>query len=141
MQKLDLESKSWSKYADTKLKHAIVDCVKKNSKRILSYCRFELANSMDSKNHSRKLEKSSEIVQAKVKNNNSLNSKFSNSTSTVKNSEYVFPSSSIKLNQFVTYSAFNNFGRTTLIWSYLEIFRIIFGQKIEIFKIALPAPL
>ena len=28
---------------------------------------------------------------------------------------------------------------TTSIWSFLEIFRIIFGQKIEIFKIALPA--
>ena len=32
------------------------------------------------------------------------------------------------------YSAFKNFGLTTSIWSFLEIHRIIFGQKIEIFK-------
>ena len=32
-----------------------------------------------------------------------------------------------------SYSAFENFGPTTSIWSFLEIFRINFGQKIEIF--------
>ena len=35
-----------------------------------------------------------------------------------------------------TYSAFNNFGPTTSAWSFLKIFRIIFGQNIEIFQIA-----
>ena len=37
------------------------------------------------------------------------------------------------------YSAFENFGPTTEIWSFLEIYSIIFGQKIEIFEIAFPA--
>ena len=36
------------------------------------------------------------------------------------------------------YSAFKMVGPTTELWSFLEIFRIVFGQKIEIFKIALP---
>ena len=38
-----------------------------------------------------------------------------------------------------TYSGFKNVGPTTSIWYFLEIFRIIFGRKIEIFKIALLA--
>ena len=37
------------------------------------------------------------------------------------------------------YSAFKNLCPTTSIWSFLTIFRIIFGQKNEIFKIAFPA--
>ena len=38
-----------------------------------------------------------------------------------------------------SYSTFKNFGPTSSIWSFLEIFRIILGEKIELFKIALPA--
>ena len=38
-----------------------------------------------------------------------------------------------------SYSAFKS-GPTASIWSFLEIFRIIFGKKTEIFEIALPAP-
>ena len=38
-----------------------------------------------------------------------------------------------------SYSAFKIFWPGFEIWSFLEIFRIIFGQKIKIFKIALPA--
>ena len=37
------------------------------------------------------------------------------------------------------YSAFKIYGPTTSIWSFLEIFRIIFGKKIIIIKIAFPA--
>ena len=105
MQKLELGSKKCSKNADSKLQHEIVNCVKNYSKRILDYCRYKLENSMDS----RKLENFSEIVQAKVKNKNSLNPDSSIFISTVINSESVFPDLSIKLNQFVTYSAFTYF--------------------------------
>ena len=35
------------------------------------------------------------------------------------------------------YSAFKNFGPTTSIWSFLEIFSVIFGRTVEIFKIGL----
>ena len=34
-----------------------------------------------------------------------------------------------------SYSAFNNYGPTTSIWSFLEIFRIIFGQKSKFSKL------
>ena len=37
------------------------------------------------------------------------------------------------------YSAFQNLCPTTSILSFLDIFRIIYGQKIKIFNIALPA--
>ena len=37
---------------------------------------------------------------------------------------------------FNDYSAFKIVGPATSIWSFLEIFRIIFGRKIEIFKIS-----
>ena len=40
---------------------------------------------------------------------------------------------------YTDYSAFKHFGPTTSIWSFLEIFRIIFGQNTEIIKVALPA--
>ena len=44
----------------------------------------------------------------------------------------------LKNNETDIYSAFKNVSPTTSIWSFLEIFRIIFGKKIEILLVRLP---
>ena len=59
------------------------------------------------------------------------------STATLKNASTQVSPRFLRKLEF--YSAFKNWCPTTSIWSFLAIFRIIFGQKIEIFKIALPA--
>ena len=41
--------------------------------------------------------------------------------------------------RILIYSEFKNLCPTTSIWSFSDVFRMSFGQKIEIFKIALPA--
>ena len=101
MQQLDLGFRRSSKNSDSKLQLEIVSRVKKYSKRILKYCRFELENSIDSE----KLEDASDKVQTKIKNKNSQNHEFPNSISPVKHSDPMFPDSSIRLTKSVSYES------------------------------------
>ena len=57
----------------------------------------------------------------------------------ISNTSINSPESALIHNTHVNYSAFNNFGLTSSICSFLEIFRIIFGQNIEILIISLLA--
>ena len=101
MQQLDLGFRRSSKNSDSKLQLEIVSRVKKYSKRILKYCRFELENSIDSE----KLEDASDKVQTKIKNKNSQNHEFPNSISPVKHSDPMFPDPSIRLTKSVSYES------------------------------------